>query len=43
VITAFGFYTRMTGQIITTLNAQGLNAGLNFDLKALANTGRRIF
>ena len=35
VITAFGFYTRMTGQTITSINTQGLNAGLSFDLKAL--------
>jgi len=43
VITAFGFYTRITGQMITNLNAQGLNAGLNFDLKALVNTEKRVF
>lgn len=43
VVTAFGFYTRMTGQIITDLNNQGLNAGLSFDLKALVNTEKRVF
>jgi hypothetical protein len=43
VISAFGFYTRITGKMITNLNAQGLNAGLSFDLKALANTSKRIF
>lgn len=43
VITAFGFYTRITGQMITNINAQGLNAGLTFDLKALANTHTRVF
>ncbi len=43
VVTAFGFYTRITGQMITNLNAQGLNAGLTFNLKALSNTGKRIF
>jgi hypothetical protein len=43
VITAFGFYTRITGQMITNLDAQGLNAGLSFDLKALANSGRKVF
>jgi len=43
VITAFGFYTRITGQMITNLDRQGLNAGLTFDLKALANSGRKAF
>lgn len=43
VITAFGFYTRITGKMIPSLNAQGLNAGLSFDLKTRANTHTRIF
>jgi hypothetical protein len=43
VITAFGFYTRITGQSIPNLDTQGLNAGLSFDLKALANTDKRVF
>jgi hypothetical protein len=43
VVTAFGFYTRMTGEMIPTLNSQGLNAGLSFDLKALFNTDKRVF
>jgi len=43
VVTAFGFYTRITGKMITNLNAQGLNAGLSFDLRTLANTQKRIF
>lgn len=42
-MTAFGFYTRITGKMITNLNAQGLNAGLSFDLRTLANTQKRIF
>ncbi len=43
VITTFGFYTRITGENIANLNTQGLNAGLNFGLKALANTTRKVF
>jgi len=43
IITAFGFYTRMTGQTIPGINSQGLNAGLSFDLKALANSDKRVF
>lgn len=43
VITAFGFYTRMTGEKITNLNTQGLNAGLTFDLKALVNSKTKVF
>ena len=42
-VSAFGFYTHITGQNIPNLDTQGLNAGLTFDLKALANTSRRIF
>jgi hypothetical protein len=41
VVTAFGFYTRITGENIPNLDTQGLNAGLSFDLKALANKGSR--
>ena len=43
VVTAFGFYTRITGENIVNFNTQGLNAGLTFDLKALANSGRKVF
>jgi hypothetical protein len=44
VVTAFGFYTRITGENIYSINTQGLNAGLDFDLKALVNSGeRRVF
>ena len=43
VVSVFGFYTRTTGQTITNINQQGLNAGLNFDLKALVNSGRQVF
>jgi hypothetical protein len=51
VITAFGFYTRLTGTAVnnpnlnylSNINSQGLNAGLSFDLKALANTDKRVF
>jgi len=42
-ITAFGFYTRITGDQFANINRQGLNTGLTFDLKALANTSRRVF
>jgi hypothetical protein len=42
-VTAFGFYTRITGAMITNLNAQGLNAGLSFDLKTLFKQEKRIF
>lgn len=43
-VTAFGFYTHEVGSSrVLTLNQQGLNAGVTFDLKALANTGKRVF
>jgi hypothetical protein len=42
-VTAFGFYTRITGEQFANINRQGLNTGLTFDLKALANTGKRVF
>jgi hypothetical protein len=47
VVNAFGFYTHTTQTIPqvdgTTLNTQGLNAGLSFDLKALVNTEKAVF
>ncbi len=43
-ISAFGFYTHEVGsERILTWNQQGLNAGVTFDLKAMANTEKRIF
>ena len=43
-ISAFGFYTHEVGsERISTYNEQGLNAGVTFDLKAMANTEKRIF
>jgi hypothetical protein len=42
-VSAFGFYTRITGENITNLNRQGLNAGLTFDVKELINKERNIF
>jgi hypothetical protein len=42
-VDAFGFYTHTTATINPSSNIQGYNAGLNFDLKALANSGKRIF
>ncbi len=42
-VTAFSFYTRVTGEQFANINRQGLNAGLTFDLKSLANSGKRIF
>lgn len=43
VVSAFGFYTHITGSNIVNFATQGLNAGLTFDLKALVNTERRVF
>jgi hypothetical protein len=43
VVSAFGFYTHAVGEKVYNLNQQGLNAGLSFNLKALANTERRVF
>ena len=43
VITAFGFYTHAVGERTVTLNQQGLNVGLNFDLKALVNSEKLVF
>ena len=43
-ITAFGFYTHEVGsERVLTLNQQGLNAGVNFDLKAMINKEKLIF
>lgn len=42
-VTAFGFYTHALGNTIRTFNQQGLNAGLNFDLKAWANVEKKVF
>jgi len=42
-ITAFGFYTHVVAGDDYNYNKQGLNAGIKFDLKALVNSGRRIF
>lgn len=43
-VTAFGFYTHEVGSTrVSTLNQQGLNAGMTFDLKELANKGKRVF
>lgn len=43
VVTAYGFYTHEIGQETNTLNKQGLNAGISFDLKALVNTNKKVF
>jgi hypothetical protein len=43
VITVFGFYTHITSGDDYNYNKQGLNAGLKFDLKAIVNSGRKIF
>jgi len=42
-VSVFGFYTHTTTYINPTANLQGYNAGMNFDLKTLANTGRKVF
>jgi hypothetical protein len=42
-VTAFGFYTRITGDQFANINRQGLNTGLTFDLKALTNSRERVF
>jgi len=42
-VSAFGFYTHEVGsERVLTLNQQGLNAGVTFDLKAMANTEKRV-
>ena len=43
-VTALGFYTHEVGsERILTLNQQGLNAGMTFDLKAMINKEKRVF
>jgi hypothetical protein len=43
-VTAFGFYTHEVGsEHVVTLNQQGINAGVNFDLKTLVNTEKLVF
>jgi len=43
-VTAFGFYTHEVGSDrVLTFNQQGLNAGVTFDLKAMVNTGKKVF
>ena len=43
-VTAFGFYTHEVGsERVLTLNQQGLNAGMTFDLKAMINKEKRMF
>ncbi len=43
-VTAFGFYTHEVGGTrVLTLNQQGLNAGVTFDLKAMVNKERLVF
>jgi hypothetical protein len=42
VVTAFGYYTHAVGPRVLNLNQQGLNAGLNFDLKAMINSKKRV-
>ncbi len=43
VVTAFGFYTHAFGRSVFNDNQQGINAGLNFDLKALVNSEKLVF
>ena len=43
-VTAFGFYTHEVGSArVLTLNQQGLNAGMTFDLKAMVNKAKLVF
>jgi hypothetical protein len=43
-VTAFGFYTHEVGsELVRTLNQQGWNAGMTFDLKAMVNTEKLLF
>ncbi len=42
-VTAFGFYTHAVGEKVMNFNQQGLNAGLTFDIKAIANSRKQIF
>ena len=41
-VEAFGFYTHTTTYLNPSSNIQGYNAGLNFDVKALANHSRKV-
>ncbi len=47
VVNAFGFYTHNVGnngaEAYSSINTQGLNAGLSFDLKALVNSEKQVF
>jgi hypothetical protein len=43
VVTLFGFYTHELSGDAYTYNKQGFNAGLKFDLKAMANAEKKIF
>ena len=43
VVTASGFYTHAFGGRVLNFNQQNLSGGLNFDLKALVNTEKRVF
>jgi hypothetical protein len=43
-VSAFGFYTHEVGsERVLTLNQQGFNAGMTFDLKAIVNSEKRVF
>jgi len=42
-VTAFGFYTIAVVPLTIGHNKQGLNAGINVDVKSLANTRKQIF
>ena len=43
-VTAFGFYTHEIGnEHVVTLNQQGLNAGMTFDLREMVNETKRVF
>jgi hypothetical protein len=42
-VSAFGFYTHQVFDNDFSMNKQGLNAGLKFDLKALINSGKQVF
>ncbi len=43
-VAAFGFYTHEIGpERVITLNQQGLNAGMTFDLKAMVNHEKLVF
>ncbi len=42
-ITAFGYYTHAVGSRAQTFNEQGLNAGVNFNFKAMVNREKLVF